>query len=147
MTSELIRPFKKEDITKISQIEKECFTKPWTEHMLKCEYDNPLFRCFVYFLQNEILGYVNFFCVGSDQIDIGNCAVTPKFQRRGAAKALIAHLIDYCKHNGIKNISLEVNSQNTAAINLYCGFNFKTEGLRKNYYGENSDALIMWLRF
>jgi len=142
----MIRSLKKDDIKKIAQIEKECFKKPWTEHMLNCEYDNPLFGCFVFESENEIFGYVNFFYIEKNQIDIGNCAVLPSHQRRGVAKSLIAHLLKYCKKIGIKNISLEVNSQNNAAINLYEGFNFKTEGLRKNYYGEGSDALIMWLR-
>ena len=141
----MIRSFKKEDIKKIAQIEKECFSKPWTEHMLNCEYDNPLFFCFVFAKRQEILGYLNFFRI-ENQIDIGNCAVKLIYQRRGVAKSLIAHLLRYCKKIGVKNISLEVNSQNIAAIKLYEGFNFKTEGVRKNYYGESQDALIMWHR-
>ena len=50
-------------------------------------------------------------------------------------------IINYCIENNIKQINLEVNSNNTTAIELYKQFEFKQVGLRKNYYG-NFDGLL-----
>ena len=51
------------------------------------------------------------------------------------------HIIDSCIEKRIKQINLEVNSNNTTAIELYKQFEFKQVGLRKNYYG-NFDGLL-----
>ena len=54
---------------------------------------------------------------------------------------LLDYIINYCKNINISQINLEVNSNNTIAINLYKKFGFKQVGLRKNYYS-NGDALL-----
>ena len=41
-------------------------------------------------------------------------------------------------------MTLEVNKKNEIAINLYRKYGFKIVGDRKNYYGIDQDAYIMW---
>ena len=43
----------------------------------------------------------------------------------------------------IKALTLEVNSNNIPAQKLYEKFNFKRVGLRKKYYNNTDDAIIM----
>ena len=43
----------------------------------------------------------------------------------------------------IKEITLEVNSNNIPAKNLYEKFGFNVVGLRKKYYNNTYDAIIM----
>ena len=44
-----------------------------------------------------------------------------------------------------KHITLEVKSTNIPAIRMYEGFGFRVEGVRKRYYNNMFDALVMWL--
>lgn len=140
----MIRQWNKDDIKKLTQIEKECFKVPWTENMLISEYVNPLYKCFVYEEDGEILGFIGFWEI-SGQVDISNIAVSPGHRKKGVGKQLISSLLNFCGQNKIKNLSLEVRAGNIAAINLYKNFGFAKEGVRKNYYEGSEDALIMWL--
>ena len=60
---------------------------------------------------------------------------------------MLEYLINMCKNGKIKTLNLEVNSQNTIAINLYKKYNFKEVGLRKKYYNNTYDAILMSLNF
>ena len=54
---------------------------------------------------------------------------------------LMKHIINFCVEKNIKQINLEVSSNNTTAINLYQNCGFQKVGLRKNYYGKY-DAIL-----
>ena len=45
---------------------------------------------------------------------------------------------------GVKYMTLEVRDNNENAIKLYKSFGFTVEGIRKKYYNNVHDALIMW---
>ena len=51
------------------------------------------------------------------------------------------HIIKFCVEKNIKQINLEVSSNNTTAISLYKNYDFQEVGLRKNYYG-NYDGIL-----
>ena len=51
------------------------------------------------------------------------------------------HIINFCIKKEIKQINLEVSSNNTTAINLYKNFDFQKVGLRKKYCGKY-DAIL-----
>ena len=71
--------------------------------------------------------------------------MSPEFRRKKIGEALLTTIIKYCRDEGVKYITLEVRVSNTAAINLYEKYSFKSLGTRKNYYqNNNEDALIMW---
>ncbi|KOC46256.1 30S ribosomal protein S18, partial [Clostridium botulinum] len=53
-------------------------------------------------------------------------------------------IMDICTERNIPAITLEVRENNTTARNLYKKYGFLEEGLRKNYYGPNVNALVMW---
>ena len=58
---------------------------------------------------------------------------------------MLEKLIKIAKERKLNSITLEVNTKNIPAINLYKKYNFKEVGLRKNYYKNCEDALIMTL--
>ena len=60
---------------------------------------------------------------------------------------MLEELINLAKERKLKDITLEVNVNNIPAINLYKKYNFKEVGLRKNYYNNSEDAIIMTLKF
>ena len=80
-----------------------------------------------------------------EEAHITNIAVSPDYRRKKVGEALLTTIINDCRNNGIKYITLEVRVSNTPAINLYEKYGFKSLGTRKGYYqNNNEDALIMW---
>ena len=72
--------------------------------------------------------------------------VTRKDRRnQGIASCLLENLILIAKDDLMSSITLEVNTNNLTAIHIYKKFNFKETGLRKKYYDNKDDALIMTL--
>ena len=58
---------------------------------------------------------------------------------------MLEELIKIAKEKKLKDITLEVNVNNIPAINLYKKYNFKEVGIRKKYYNNSDDAIIMTL--
>ena len=56
---------------------------------------------------------------------------------------MLEELIRIAKNRKLKDITLEVNINNIPAINLYKKYNFEEVGIRKKYYNNVEDALIM----
>ena len=61
----------------------------------------------------------------------------------GIATDLMNKFISYSQEVFCTNILLEVSSLNESAVNLYKKFNFEQIRVRKAYYKNGSDALIM----
>ena len=78
-----------------------------------------------------------------DDVNLLLIATQEKQKQKGYAKLLLTYLEDVAK-NGNKTFSLEVKSTNISAINLYQKFGFETIHIRKKYYKDGADALIMF---
>lgn len=73
--------------------------------------------------------------------------VTKKNMRNiGIASQLLTEVIKYCKNLNLKSIYLEVNENNLPAIHLYEKYGFKRIGLRKKYYNNTDNAILMELK-
>lgn len=132
------------DLDKIEDIEKCCFTIPWTRNMLLEEFANSLAHYTVIKYLGDIVGYAGMWFV-CDEAHITNIAIDPKFQKRGFSKQLLSFMIEEAKDKGMVKMTLEVRRSNHSAIGLYKQFHFKNLGFRKNYYTDNQeDALILW---
>ena len=79
-----------------------------------------------------------------DEAELFDIAVIEEFQGKKLSVNLLKHFINECMKRNVRTIFLEVNNNNTKAINLYNKFKFKEYSIRKNYYGEN-DAILMKL--
>ena len=55
-------------------------------------------------------------------------------------------LLELAKEKQCTQINLEVAEKNLVAINLYKSFNFQKVGLRKNYYKNGDNAILMTLK-
>lgn len=140
-----IRRMELRDIPQIAEIEKQCFSLPWSEKEIEKTFlSNNSIYC-VAEDNGSIVGYVGTLHV-LDEGNIINVAVIPTCRCRGIAKGLMEYLFSELKSVGVKNITLEVRKSNTDAIYLYESFGFKAEGIRKNFYERPvEDAVIMWL--
>lgn len=73
-----------------------------------------------------------------DEIEIILLAVHPGHQRKGIASTLLEKTL-----SRQKNVFLEVSEENKPAIALYLKNGFKQVGLRKKYYKNTHDALVL----
>ena len=138
----MVREMTESDINDIAELEKECFSEPWSENSLKEELTNETARFYVLRDGEKVLGYIgsNNIC---NEVYITNVAVNENCRGKGYGKILVNHLIKQCELERAFFITLEVRKSNENAIKLYekCGFKFIGE--RKNFYSKpTEDALI-----
>ena len=146
MNSIMIRPMEQKDIDKIEDIESKTYGEHhWSRESFFNELSNELARYYSAFtIDGELIGYAGSWEI-LEETHITNIAVAKKFRRHHVGEALLKRIIDECKNNMVKYITLEVRVGNTAAINLYEKYGFHSLGTRKGYYQDNNeDALIMW---
>ena len=130
-------------IPALSELEKCCFSLPWTPEQLRRELPDERHVFLVAEEQGELLGYVGMMHV-LDEGYISNVAVSPEHRRRGIASALIRELLARAEALSLAFVTLEVRAGNGPAIALYEGFGFVPVGRRKNYYeAPKEDALLM----
>ena len=127
----------------IAELEKICFSDPWSEKSIASELDSRLSLWLVAMDGETVVGYV-----GSQSVlgetDMMNIAVSPNYRRQGIAEKLVVELIEKLREKGNHSLMLEVRSSNDPAKNLYEKLGFEQVGRRKNYYrNPKEDALIL----
>ena len=146
MADLLIRKAEAEDVLNIEEIEKQCFTVPWSyESLYQDIVENKLaFYIVAELAAGQICGYVGIWKI-FDEGHITNVAVAPEYRRKHIARAMLEALMEVTAEAGIERYTLEVRAGNEPAIRLYEGLGFKSEGIRPGYYEDNGeDAIIMW---
>lgn len=138
-------PLKIEHLSGMADIEKEAFATPWTVGMFMPELDdeNALYAVGVGD-GGDVICYGGFHKV-LDEAHITNIAVRADERGKGYGRALMSKLIELAAGAGIARMTLEVKDINERAVRLYESFGFKVEGIRKRYYENRFDALVMWL--
>lgn len=141
-----IKPMTQIDIDGVVGIEEESYGEHhWSRESFYNELSNDLAHYFCAFNEDGVLvGYTGTWQI-MEEAHITNISVKPDFRRRKIGEALLHTVIENCRKNGVKYITLEVRVSNEKAINLYEKYGFKSLGKRKGYYQDNNeDALIMW---
>ena len=130
-------------VTQIAQIEKLCFSDPWSEKSVASELNNRLSLWLVALDGDTVAGYVGSQSV-LDEADMMNIAVHPDYRRQGIGRDLVLALADALKEKGIRGLMLEVRASNAPAIALYEQLGFRQVGMRPNYYrNPKENALIL----
>lgn len=133
-----------EDLLCISSVWSTEFDSFWPFSTLENEFKNPNSLCFVAKCENEIVGVATLW-KSVDDIHITNIVVKKSFRGNGISNVLLDKLIEVSKNLNYSSITLEVNENNTIARKLYCNHGFKELGIRKNYYNNKDNAIIMTL--
>lgn len=139
----ILEKMKASHVAEIAQLEKICFSDPWSENSVASELENKLSYWLVAVEAGQVAGYIGSQTV-CGETDMMNVAVHPDHRRKGIAEALILALIDQLKAMESHCLTLEVRASNTPAISLYEKLGFTEIGRRKNYYrNPKEDALIL----
>ena len=137
----MLRKWTSKDLNAICELERECFSNPWSLDMLVSEFEQGGFLGYLIENEGEIIGYAGFSTV-LDEANLDLIAVAPEHRKKGYAKALATEGIKELFSSGINKIYLEVRKKNLPAISLYEALGFTRLAERKNYYGDD-DAIIM----
>lgn len=133
------------DFNTLSDILISDFDDFWNENILKSELQNPFSIYIMAKLESKIVGFAGMIDT-IDQMEITNIVVKKDYRKNGIGNILLNRLISLAKENKKSEIILEVNENNISAIKLYEKNGFKKCGLRKRYYNNTDNAIIMNLK-
>lgn len=142
----LIRSMSISDLEQIKDNLEIDFDEFWNYNVFKQELENPNSEYFVAILNETVVGFAGIW-TAVDDIHITNIVTKKNFRKQGIGKKLLEHLIKISKQKNLSSLTLEVNEKNKPAIKLYEQYNFKKIGIRKNYYKQNENAIIMTYYF
>ena len=146
MSSVEIVAYSSEHVQLVAAIEAELNPQPWSEQLFSEELTLPETsrRWLVALHEGDVVGYAGSMMVAG-VAHLMNIGVTPSHQRTGIAKSLMLAMLGQLRQIGQVAMTLEVRPDNAAAIEMYGKFGFAPEGMRKAYYPDGQDAMIMWL--
>jgi ribosomal-protein-alanine N-acetyltransferase len=142
-----IRDMLPADIPAVHELEVRLFpVDAWPLQMFWDELVQPETRRYlVAEAPDGIVGYAGLMCV-EPIADVQTIAVVPEYEGRGIGTALLTDLIAEGRRRGAADILLEVRADNPRAQQLYVRFGFEQIHVRKRYYRDGVDALIMRLQ-
>ena len=140
-----IRPMKHSDLTEVLKLEKALFPiDAWTEELFLEELAEVSISrdVSVAVLDSQIVGYASFRYVGK-QGDVNTVAVASDQQGKGIGTALMDWLESQAVLRNVREIFLDVRSDNEPAIKMYAARGYERIDIRRNYYGNTIDANVM----
>lgn len=142
-----IRPLQLSDLDEIMAIEPAAYgTHHWSRQSFVTELTNE--RGFYFGAECEqtgkLLGYTGYWLIG-DEAHITTVAVHPQHHRQNIAERLLINSIIESRRTNAHWMTLEVRVSNEPAKALYTKYGFRSIGVRRRYYQDNSeDALVLW---
>lgn len=133
------------DIEEVLAIEHALFEHdPWTAEMFWSELAQvPESRnVWVAVRSGSIVGYGSLRVVGNEG-DINTIAVSKSAQRQGVGQEMYDLMENTARLRGVRNLFLEVRSDNEAAHEMYLKAGYEQIETRRDYYGTAVDALVM----
>jgi len=162
----LLQPMRVQDIPEVLEIERACFSMPWSSHAYRYEIEENTLSWYVVARpapaptargvlgkirrlsqlappRTPIIGYGGFWLM-VDEAHISTLAVAPPYRRRGVGELLLLTMIEEARRRGAATVTLEVRVSNLPAQRLYEKYGFTIQGRRVRYYSDNGeDAYIM----
>jgi [ribosomal protein S18]-alanine N-acetyltransferase len=148
-----IERFQMRHLREVMPIEQGAYPKPWSRSVFESELRQVDSGSRYYVVARDssrrrrVVGYAGLWFVpepGGDQAHVTNIVVAPDSRRLGVASRLMATLASTAIERGCAAWTLEVRASNTAAQELYRQFGFVPAGMRKRYYENTEDAIVMW---
>lgn len=141
-----LRPMAEEDLARVSAVERESYSFPWSEGIFR-DCLRVGYVCRVVEIGFDLVGY-GVMSTGAGEAHILNLCVRETMRGRGIGGTLLCQLLDLAAEAGVEDAFLEVRPSNLAAIRLYQSLGFVQVGVRKGYYqaaGGREDATVLRL--
>ena len=140
----LVRKFKPNDLKRVYEIENMSFNQSYGIKMFQ-----QLYEMGVGFLVAEedgyVIGYVLFWIKYENYGHIISIAVDKNYRRLKAGTKLLLRAISVLSLLNLDTIYLEVNENNTGAVEFYKTFNFKIDRVVPGYYEDGAGAILMYM--
>lgn len=141
-----VRPALRQDLDRLAWLEAVSFQDAWDWDSLARELADP--RTLFLVASREPAGKPGAYAIFrhiADEAELLRVGVAPEERRHGLARALILEGLGRLRNGEIQACFLEVRIDNVAAITLYESLGFGRAGLRRGYYRDGTDALILAL--
>ena len=102
---------------------------------------DPFERVAIY-RDKEVVGAISYSII-YERAEINYIAVSLEYREHGIASRLLDYALSDMIKSAVSSVSLEVETDNIAAINLYLKYGFIKKAIRKNYYGNNDGYLMV----
>ncbi len=143
-----IREMTIKDCERVSEIEKETFSMPWSRDNFEGSILQENYCLLVAVSDDDdtdILGYCCFYYV-IDEAEIPNVCVRKDKRGQGIAYRMLMELIKRARDLEVRDMYLEVRVSNEPARALYRKLGFRDVGTRRGFYElPKEDAVIMRL--
>lgn len=141
-----VRKMEFRDIKKVVELEEKYLLESLGEKLLASELSEKNNGVSFYVIENDdvVIGYIGryyFF----QEAEVLNFVVDESYQRQGYGQKLFDKMVEDMKD--VKKITLEVRASNVKGINFYTKNGFKQVGVRKKYYKNGEDALLLLKEF
>ncbi len=146
----LIEPMRRRHLRQAMPIEHAAYPTSWSRSVFESELEqtrNGSRRYLVARHGREVVGYAGVWIVSDpegDQAHVTNVAVASEYRRQGIARRLLIALASEIVERGCVAWTLEVRASSEGAQQLYRRFGFVPAGIRKRYYDNSEDAIVMW---
>jgi [ribosomal protein S18]-alanine N-acetyltransferase len=165
-----VAPMTPDDLDEIMPLERQCFTDPWTRRMYLSDLTTNEIATYLVVRRGDvgtrrrgegqavedgraessiprvsvspILAYGGFWLL-LDEAHIATIASHPDWRGCGLGQVLMLALLDAAMAGGAATSTLEVRAGNLPARRLYEKLGYEVTGVRKNYYRDGEDGLIM----
>lgn len=137
-----VRPARERDLEALLCLEALCFQDPWTSDGVRAELEQLHCRPLVVERDGVVLGSLLAWLLGGE-LQINRVAVDPAMQNQGLGGLLVAAALERAQAEGADRAYLEVRADNAQALALYLRHGFGQAGLRKKYYHDDMDAVLM----
>jgi len=146
----VIEPMRRQHLRQIMPIEQAAYPTSWSRKVFESELAQVKdgSRCYLIGRSDKrVVGYAGLWFVDDpdgDQAHITNVVVDPSCRRDGVATRLLVALAHAAVARGCVAWTLEVRASSEGALELYRRFGFAPAGVRKRYYDNSEDAIVMW---
>lgn len=141
-----VRKMEFRDIKKVVELEEKYLLESLGEKLLASELSEKNNGVSFYVIENDdvVIGYIGryyFF----QEAEVLNFVVDESYQHQGYGQKLFDKMVEDMKD--VKKITLEVRASNIKGISFYTKNGFKQVGVRKKYYKNGEDALLLLKEF
>lgn len=134
------------DARALAEGELLCFSDPWPPQFFVSEIlADGRFNRLLVDPEGSMVAYL--FCAWQYlDLHVLKVATLPPYRRTGLARRLMALAEKHAGEMGGETLTLEVRKSNTEAVALYEALDYYRAGLRRAYYQDGEDAVVMTKR-
>jgi len=138
-----VRPAVPDDLDEICSLEQACSQNPWSRSGIAEELfaSNSIFLV-LQTIEKQIIGFACSLLI-LNELHIFETVVRQDFRSGGLGCMLINRLLSEAAAKNAARACLEVRISNHSAIRVYDKCGFKRDTIRKGYYQNGEDALLM----